>query len=97
MARAIREDNIARVARGEAPVRIRIGLHMGPLVVGDIGAPERVNYTVIGDTVNTGARLCSAAKAGQCLISEWTYERVKDQFEVIELPAAQVKGKAKAA
>ncbi|POF31768.1 adenylate/guanylate cyclase domain-containing protein [Roseibium marinum] len=62
MARAIHADNEARIARGEAPVRIRIGLHIGPLVVGDIGAPERVNYTVIGDTVNATSRLESLGK-----------------------------------
>jgi adenylate cyclase len=62
MAKAIRNDNLERAARGEDPVRIRIGLHVGPLVVGDIGAPERVNYTVIGDTVNAAARLESLGK-----------------------------------
>nr|WP_155140948.1 adenylate/guanylate cyclase domain-containing protein [Roseibium sp. RKSG952] len=57
MARAIHEDNLKRAKDGKAPVRIRIGIHLGPLVVGDIGAPERVNYTVIGDTVNVASRL----------------------------------------
>ncbi|MHA7772076.1 adenylate/guanylate cyclase domain-containing protein [Roseibium sp. M-1] len=62
MAKAISADNEARRTRGEPPVRIRIGLHLGPLVVGDIGAPERVNYTVIGDTVNAASRLESLGK-----------------------------------
>ena len=57
MAAAIRADNVKRTKRGEAPVRVRIGLHSGPLIVGDIGAQDRVNYTVIGDTVNVAARL----------------------------------------
>lgn len=62
MADAIRADNVERNKRNEPPVRIRIGLHMGPLIVGDIGAPGRVNYTVIGDTVNAAARLENLGK-----------------------------------
>ncbi len=57
IARAIKMDNRRRAGEGLPPVRLRIGLHVGPLVVGDIGAPQRVNYTVIGDTVNIAARL----------------------------------------
>ncbi|MAQ19832.1 MAG: adenylate cyclase [Sandaracinus sp.] len=91
-----KEFNTSRRAAGKPELKIGIGINTGEVVAGYLGSSKALEYTVIGDTVNTGARLCSAAKAGQCLISEWTYERVKDQFEVIELPAAQVKGKAKA-
>ncbi|MES0810751.1 adenylate/guanylate cyclase domain-containing protein [Roseibium sp. SCPC15] len=62
MAAAIHADNQERKSHGKQPVRIRIGIHLGPLVVGDIGAPGRVNYTVIGDTVNAASRLESLGK-----------------------------------
>jgi len=52
----IREDNARRRDQGLPPIRLRIGLHSGPVVVGNIGAPGRVNYTVVGDTVNVAQR-----------------------------------------
>jgi adenylate cyclase len=57
MARAVQQDNASRRDRGLMPVRMRLGLHSGPVVVGNIGAPERMNYTVVGDTVNTAQRM----------------------------------------
>lgn len=59
-----------RVERGLAPMKIGIGLHHGPAVVGNIGSAERMQYTAIGDTVNVAARLVSRAEPGQILISE---------------------------
>jgi adenylate cyclase len=56
IAQVIREDNAQRRAAGHAPIRVRIGLHSGPVVVGNIGAPGRVNFTVVGDTVNIAQR-----------------------------------------
>ena len=55
---AIRDDNRGR----EQPVRVRIGVHSGPVVVGNIGTATRMNYTVVGDTVNVAQRVQAAAK-----------------------------------
>ena len=57
MALKVRADNKARREQGLSPIRMRIGLHSGKAVVGNIGAPGRMNYTVVGDTVNTAQRI----------------------------------------
>ena len=54
---AIAEDNAIRAASGNAPIQVRIGINSGPAVVGNIGSSSRVNYTLIGDTVNVAERL----------------------------------------
>ncbi|MFW6067645.1 MAG: adenylate/guanylate cyclase domain-containing protein [Myxococcota bacterium] len=86
--------NQERVQRGEEPVKIGIGINSGEVVAGYLGSSRALEYTVIGDVVNTGARLCSIAKPGQIIISEFTHERVKEYFEVTELPPTHVKGKS---
>lgn len=92
----LQEFNRTRVAEGEDPVRIGIGINSGEVVAGYLGSSKALEYTVVGDVVNTASRLCSIAQAGEIIISEYTYERVKDHFEVEELPPKQVKGKAQA-
>ena len=57
MADAVRADNARRATKGREPIRLRIGLHSGPAIVGNIGAPGRINYTLVGDTVNVAQRL----------------------------------------
>ena len=54
---AVAADNAGRRATGTSSVRVRIGIHAGTVIVGNIGASGRVNYTIVGDTVNTANRL----------------------------------------
>ncbi|MEX0810375.1 MAG: adenylate/guanylate cyclase domain-containing protein [Dongiaceae bacterium] len=62
MAGLIAADNERRRHKGLRPVRLRIGIHTGPAVAGNIGAPGRVNYTLVGDTVNAAQRLEALGK-----------------------------------
>jgi len=96
MLRVLTEWNRKRVSEGEVPIHIGVGINCGEVVAGYLGSSRALEYTVIGDVVNTGSRLCSVAKAGEIIVSELVYARIKDQFEVIELPSTQVKGKSSA-
>ncbi|MBQ8147557.1 MAG: adenylate/guanylate cyclase domain-containing protein [Lachnospiraceae bacterium] len=71
-----------------------VGVNCGPAVVGNVGCEFRMDFTAIGDTVNTAARLEANAKKGQVLISDAIYERVKDRVEVEEVGAIPLKGKS---
>lgn len=76
-------------------VAFGVGVNCGEAVVGNIGCDFRMDYTAIGDTVNTAARLESNAKPGQVLISEQIYERIKDRIEVRNIGEIPLKGKSK--
>ncbi|MDA0652542.1 MAG: adenylate/guanylate cyclase domain-containing protein, partial [Proteobacteria bacterium] len=62
MASRLRMFNKERREKGLEPIRLRIGLHTGPVIVGNIGAPGRYNYTLIGDTVNVAERVEKLSK-----------------------------------
>jgi adenylate cyclase len=74
---------------------VSIGINTGEMISGNIGSADlrRLDYTVIGDTVNTAQRLQSAAKPGQIIISEKTYGKVKETFNCRYVGEAQLKNK----
>lgn len=72
-----------------------VGVNCGPAVVGNIGSDFRMDYTAIGDTVNTAARLEANAPAGTVYISDSVYERIKDRITVEEVGEIPLKGKSK--
>ena len=92
MKSALEPFNAARLQKSEQELTFGIGISTGAVVAGRLGTENRRNYTVLGNTVNVGARLCSSAGPGQILISGSTYLRVKTRVEVNPLPALQVKG-----
>ena len=86
------------VAEGSIAMQIRIGIHSGEALVGNFGSPLKMDYTVIGDTVNTAARLEGLNKdfGTTVMISQSTYELIMDKVDVRSLGPAPVKGKSEA-
>ena len=83
------------LARYGKHVGFGVGINCGPAVVGNIGCDFRMDYTVIGDTVNTAARLEANAPRGTVYISEYVYEHVKNRITVEEVGEIPLKGKSK--
>ncbi len=82
------------LAKGLPPIRWGIGVNTGPAVVGNLGAQKRIQYTALGDTVNTAARFCASAPPFHLLIGQPTYEACRDYIAVDLVPGVQLKGKS---
>ena len=97
MREALVEYNQRRIDAGKEIIKIGIGLHSGEAIAGTIGSDEKLEYTVIGDTVNLAARIEASTKAfgTDLLISDSLSEQVQDEFWLIEAGKAEVKGKSK--
>lgn len=89
---ALEEELLKEFGRS---VGFGVGVNCGPAVVGNVGCEFRMDFTAIGDTVNTAARLEANAKKGQVLISDTIYERVKDRIQVEPIGEIPLKGKSK--
>lgn len=84
-------------ALGAKGMLTRLGINTGPMVFGNMGAPQKFNYSVLGDSVNLGSRLEGANKiyGSRILVAETTVALVKDQFILRKLDLLRVKGKQK--
>jgi adenylate cyclase len=77
------------------PVEIGLGIGVaaGEAIVGNLGSPKRMEFTLIGDTVNLASRLCGIAKHGQILVNEEMAKVSQEYFEMLAMPPVAIKGK----
>src|SRR3954471_12748259 len=94
MMKVLSEFNRTRLSEGLHEIKIGIGINTGTVVTGAIGSSRALQYTAIGDAVNTASRLCSVAQPGQIILSDATYRKVQSEIAAIPLPPVRVKGKA---
>jgi adenylate cyclase len=93
MQKALREFNVTRASENHEAIRVGIGMNTGQVVTGLIGSSKALQYTAIGDAMNTAARLQSIAKAGEIIVSEGTMRYIAERVEANALAPVEVKGK----
>ena len=81
-------------ALGLPPISWGVGINTGPAVVGNMGTKDRLQYTALGDTVNTAARFCGAAPGFAVIIGQPTFDACADFVAVDQVPGIQLKGKS---
>ncbi|MEM8836808.1 MAG: adenylate/guanylate cyclase domain-containing protein [Pseudomonadota bacterium] len=95
---AFKASNAKRESEGLQPISVRIGIHTGPVIVGDIGSQSRINYTVVGDAVNVASRIETIGKQlakedAIILLSEDTKTAAGDGFSFSELGPRTIVGR----
>ena len=93
MRERLRKFNLAREIGGEEPVLVGIGVNYGEAIVGNIGSRERMDYSVIGDTVNVAQRIQAFTQGGQIILAEPAYRRIEGRVEVRPMGSHELKGK----
>lgn len=89
--------NKIRISKGLPPVHYRIGINSGEMLAGNIGSTSRMQYTVVGDSVNLASRLASVAHTDEIMITEETYltPRLKERIVAIPNKSLHIRGKKK--
>ena len=87
--------NQLRKTKAEEPIKLRIAINSGPMLAGNIGIPDRLEYTVVGDTVNLASRLCCLAPADGIMLGESTAAQaeVNEMVELHKQPPIKVRGR----
>jgi len=93
MMRRLEELNRGWEERGDFTMHMGIGICTGDVFLGNIGSAERMEFTVIGDTVNMASRLSGVAGGGQIIMTEEVSKNLESEIKVQDLPPVQVKGK----
>jgi adenylate cyclase len=93
---ALEDFNYRRAWEGKLPVRIGVGINTGPVVAGNMGSEDRLNYTVLGDSVNLASRLEGLTRTYNvnCIVSEFTQRESKKNLIFRELDLVRVKGRS---
>ncbi|MFT6629374.1 MAG: adenylate cyclase, partial [Flavobacteriales bacterium] len=94
MQRALVGYNLTRTAEGSAPICMGVGLNTGELIAGFMGSSRAMDYTVIGDVVNTGSRFCSEAPPGEIIVGQAVVDTLGAAMSVQPLPPKLLKGKS---
>ncbi len=93
MMHVLKDFNRTRAAEGQEEIKIGIGINTGRVVTGAIGSSRALQYTAIGDAVNTTSRLCNVAKSGEVIVSHATFHKVAKRVLAVELAPVRLKGK----
>ncbi len=90
---AVGQLNATRAFVHVDEIQIGVGIASGPMICGNVGSPRQMEYTVIGDVVNTASRLCGLAQAGEVWLTKKTASQLPEEMSTRELPPVTVKGK----
>jgi len=86
-------QRLAEVEKGDkSDIQFRVGIHYGEAIVGNIGAVERLEYTVIGDAVNVASRMTGLGDGGEVILPQTAFKRIGDGFGFASIGRKTIKG-----